>query len=162
MKQSLNVVQREAKHSHLSHSLFQYLVVGEEREPSDESRNVHDGYGACHLRWGGQEGQLRHLAIGRATYILPFALLSFLFFTTTLLIILFSTKSHHLWETGIHLVCCYTHTKVKHAHTHVGEIAYVHAEFAAVLSSMFFVPGDQLSPGHLLQSLDLNTKKHWC
>lgn len=37
----------------------------------------------------------------------------------------------------------------------------MHAEFTAVLSSMFFEPGDQLIPGHLLQSLDLNTQKHW-
>lgn len=40
-------------------------------------------------------------------------------------------------------------------------IAYVHAEFAAVLSSVFMEPGDQLVPGHLLQSLDLKHTETW-
>lgn len=39
------------------------------------------------------------------------------------------------------------------------DVAYVHAEFAAVLSPVFFEPGDELKPGHLLQSLDLNTQR---
>lgn len=41
-----------------------------------------------------------------------------------------------------------------YAHMHQ-EAAYMHAEFAALLSSVFMEPGDQLVPGHLLQSLDL-------
>lgn len=45
-----------------------------------------------------------------------------------------------------------------HIYTYKG-VAYVHAEFAAVLSSVFFEPGDELRPGHLLQSLDLNTER---
>lgn len=45
-----------------------------------------------------------------------------------------------------------------HIYTYEG-VAYVHAEFAAVLSSVFFEPGDELRPGHLLQSLDLNVQR---
>lgn len=77
-------------------------MVGEERQVSGEGGDVHDGCGARHLgRWL-QEGELGHLAVGRAARFVAAAtalwLLALLF--VLLLVILLGAKSHHLPADG--------------------------------------------------------------
>lgn len=128
-------------------SLLQNLVIREERQAVRESRNVHDGHGRRHLGRGREEGEFGHLAVGGAGILLRLL--------AAVLVVLLGAKPHHLHEqagrvrTGKRPTCTRRH----------GGSAYVHAEFAAPLPTMFLEPGGELGPAHLLQGLDLDRER---
>lgn len=81
---------------------LQDLVVGEERQVPGEGRDVHDGDGARHLGRRLQEGELGHLAVGRAARLVlaAAALLPLALLLVLLLVILLGAESHHLPADG--------------------------------------------------------------
>lgn len=90
-------------HSSVTPVSLQDLVVGEERQAPGEGGDVHDGHGARHPVRRLEEGELGHLAVGRAARLVPAAaaahrLLALLF--VLLLVILLGAESHHLQEGG--------------------------------------------------------------